>query len=173
MSRMLWWVQDDKETQFLFSNKCIEEIPPTHKQEVDRYIINNNSNASLCVGGKGNKGRGGYVSYGNYEILNRDYFLTIFDTCYSFLSDMSDDRVNDIVKEVTNLAKEPMKSSVWKPRAFHHTKLLIDGLCKHRCLFKDYDSSFVAKEEDYKEATKILIRMVQSWDTNLSNKKEY
>jgi len=49
----------------------------------------------------------------------------------------------------TNLAKEPMKSSVWRPRAKHHTTLLIDGLCKHRCLFKDYDDTFMAKEEDY------------------------
>ena len=76
--------------------------------------------------------------------------------------------IQDLVNDITILSNEPMRSSVWKPRSFHHTKLLVDGLCKHRCLFKDYDDSFTSKPEDYELAKKILKRLVKSWDTNFS-----
>jgi len=46
-------------------------------------------------------------------------------------------------------------------------------LIKHRCLFKDYDSSFTPKQEDYDLAERILIRMVKGWDTNLAPKEEF
>jgi len=106
------------------------------------------------------------------KLICRDNFLTLFDTCYSFVSEIDDLEVNKLANIVTNLAKEPMKSSVWRPRAYHHVKLLIDGLCKHRCLFKDYDSSFQANEEDYNMAEAILIRMVRGWETNLQPKED-
>jgi hypothetical protein len=96
----------------------------------------------------------------------------LFDSCYNFICDLDDAKIEGLVNETTMLAKEPMKSSVWKPRAFHHIYLLIDGLCKHRCLFKDYDPTFTPKQEDYDLAERILIRMVKSWDTDLSPKKE-
>jgi len=66
-----------------------------------------------------------------------------------------------------------MKTSVWKPRAAHHVKLVIDGLVKHRCLFKDYDASFTAKKEDYDLAERILVRMVKGWDTELGHSEEF
>ena len=173
MSRTLWWVQDDAETEFVMSEKGIEQFPPTHTQEHipkvnNALLIENKENFtptknlwgdSLCDGGI-------------WSIMNRDEFLTIFDTCYSFICEISNEEVKKLVDTTILLAREPMKSSVWKPRATHHIKLLIDGLCKHRCLFKDYDETFVATQEDYDIAERILIRMIKGWDTNLMPKED-
>ncbi len=166
MSRIFWWVQDEEEQKFVLSEKGIirekfAQSPPTQTQE---YIdINNKNNTNrkklvggcICVGGK------------------RDDFLCLFDTCYSFLCEFGGEEVDRLVKLTTSLAREPMKTSVWKPRAEHHVILLIDGLVKHRCLFKDYDPSFTPKQEDYDLAERILIRMVKGWDTDLSPKENF
>ena len=66
------------------------------------------------------------------------------------------------------LTQEPLRSHVWLPRAEHHVTLLVDGLCKFRCLFKDYDPSFSVKEEDYALTKRILTRIVASWSADLS-----
>lgn len=158
MSRVLWWVQDNEEVEFVTGHKGIVRLPPRptqahiNKNNEDNIKINKNTNSLGLVLG---------------EIMVRDEFLTLYDTCYSFLSDLDYSKVQTLADTITMLAKEPMKS-VWKPRAEHHITLLIDGLCKHRCLFKDYDSSFIAKQEDYDLAERILIRMVKAWDTDLS-----
>ncbi len=65
-----------------------------------------------------------------------------------------------------------MKTTVWQPRGLRHTFLLIDGLVKERCLFKDYDVSFEPKQEDYDMAERILVRMVKGWDTDMSPKED-
>jgi len=170
MSRVLWWVQDEEEKEFLLSDNCLESVPITHTQAqapkkntiIDRNkrkTISNMKNCSrdcLSVIGK----------------MNREEFLTLFDSCYNFVCDIDDEEVQKLVNTTTMLAKEPMKSSVWKPRATHHVFLLIDGLCKHRCLFKDYDVLFKANQEDYDAAERILVRMVNGWETNLQPKEE-
>ena len=119
--------------------------------------------------GKGKKGL--LLGKGWGRIDNREEFLTLFDTCNSFLCIIDDNKVRDLTKTITQLAREPMKS-VWKPRGEHHVKLLIDGLIKHRCLFCDYDDTFSVKKEDYEMAERILIRMVNGWETHLGTKKE-
>jgi len=103
--------------------------------------------------------------------INRNDLLTIFDSCYSFTCEIDETEVLRLSRITTQLAHEPMKS-VWRPRSEHHIYLLIDGLCKHRCLFKDYDSTFTPKQEDYDMAERILIRMVKAWDTDLSPKED-
>ncbi len=157
MSRILWWVQDKEEQEFVLSAAGIES-PPTHKQ--DSIIYNNNNNTShekvlggvsLCVGG---------------DLLSRDEFLILFDSCYSFTCKIDLSEVQRLADTSIELAKEPMKS-VWRPRALHHVFLLVDGICKHRSLFKDYDCSFTATPEDYTAAERILVRMVHAWDTDL------
>jgi len=166
MSRILWWVQSEEEVKFVMSPEGIVEnhaekfatIPPyTCARVIEREEkcgISCNSIVSLAkVWG---------------EKRDRSYFLSLFDSCYSFLCEIDDLRVHKIVNVITSLTKEPMKSSVWKPRALHHTKLVIDGLCKHRCLFKDYDSSFKANEEDYKLTEEILTLMAKTWDTDFN-----
>ncbi len=162
MSRILWWVQSLEEQEFVLSNKGIErEIPPTHTppplKSPDFLSYVNVSKA--CVGVGGNP----------FEIISRDEFLTIFDTCNSFLINFDDEKVQNITNLITQISKDPMKG-VWRPRGSHHVKLLLDGVVKYRCLFTDYDESFQIKEEDYKTVEDLLIQMVRNWDTNLSIK---
>lgn len=129
------------------------QIPPTHSLDKERR---ESMNACVSVGG-----------------VLRPQFLTIFDTCYSFLSEIDETEVDRLANLSISMAKEPMKSSVWRPRAKHHIKLIIDGVCKTRCLFEDYDPSFKANKKDYDMAEKILTRMVKSWDTDLSIKRSF
>lgn len=177
MSRMLHWVQDYEEQRLVLSDKGVIRFPPTPTQ------------AYKTLGGIGNRKKnvGVYNLWGNLvyvlgeidqDVSNsknstRNDFLTIFDTCNSFISNVDYEKARIIYENVTVLAKEPIKSSVWKPRGMHHVILLIDGLCKHRCMFKDYDSTFEVKDEDYMIANKIMNRMVKAWDTNLSKKEEF
>lgn len=157
MSRIMWWVQDLEEQEFALSEKAIEQFPRTPKQEADIQKIQKNTMVL-------------YMCSGSY-ILNRDEFLILFDTCYSFISSIDPKEIQRLANMTLFLAKDPMKS-VWKARAMHHITLLVDGICKHRCLFKDYDSTFIAKQEDYDNAERILMRMVKGWDTDLSPKME-
>lgn len=173
LSRQLIWVQDKEEQKFIFSGKLVERIPPhthtnihTQENSLSCNKKNKNENVYLCVGGVTS-------SYVVNIFSSREEFLTLFDTCNSFVCDIEEPKVREIYDSITFLAKEPMKSSVWKPRGEHHVYLLVDGICKHRCLFKDYDSTFTPKQEDYDLAEKILIRMVKSWDTDLSPKEEF
>lgn len=147
MSRNLIWVQDEQETKFVMSDEAIAS--PEGQPSIYGEI----------------KGSIGYTYTLRGKEVGRSSILTIFDSCYSFLSDISSQIVKEIVLETTALASEPMKSIVWQPRALHHVYLVIDGLCKQRCLFEDYDPSFKANEKDYTLARKLLFRMVKSWDT--------
>jgi len=179
LSRMINWVQDTDERELIIT-KGVSKIPPSHSQDsinkdnsphtftsiytYDWNIgINNNKISTLEIvlgGDKSNKG-------------NFNPFLSIFDSCQVFLSEIDENEIQRLVDISTNLAKEPMKSSVWRPRAEHHIHLIVDGLCKIRCLFQDHDSSFTAKQEDYDLAERILVRMVKGWDTNLQPKEDF
>jgi len=157
LSRCLQWVQDYEETNFLLSEKSVSKVPPTPTELNNKEKRKNSLYLFQC---------GGDINI--YDYITRDEFLTIFDTCNSFLSEIKDSEVERITNTITLLAKEPLKSQIWKPRGLHHTKLLIDGLCKFRCLFEDYDSSFKATEIDYQRAEKLLSRMARSWETSFS-----
>jgi len=170
MSRIFWWIQDEEEQSFVLGKKGIIKIPPTPQQayKTIKKLGNGIENTKMVK-------KQGFVKGGLSrcwgKINSREEFLTLFDTCYNFICEVDDEEVEKLVNVSTLLAKEPMKNSVWKPRAAHHIILLIDGLCKHRCLFKDYDSSFTVKKEDYDLAERILIKMVKSWDTDLLPKE--
>jgi hypothetical protein len=174
MSRIIWWVQDSAEQKLVFSSEGIIRNPPhtltspsilaptnpphTLTSICNKYINNKNILLGRCRGCVGR--------------IEKQDFLTIYDSCNSFLSEIDEKQIECLVAVITNQAKEPMKS-VWNSRAYHHIKLLVDGICKMRCLFDDKDSTFTAKQEDYDLAEKVLIRMVQGWDTNLSQKEEF
>lgn len=154
LSRNLIWVQNQEETEFLLSKDSI--ISP--KGGLSIYSdVNKSDSFSYTLWGE----------LGKKEIT-RDTILTIFDSAYIFTCDIDLEEVEKIVNETIKMASEPMKSSVWKPRALHHVFLVIDGLCKQRCLFEDYDNTFKANKKDYDLARKLLYRMVLSWDTNFS-----
>jgi len=175
MSRILWWVQDKEEIDFLRSTKSVLRISPhtslrpfkepknsphTYTSILKLFNVIENRKKDIVLG----------KCWG--KVKSREEFLTLFDSCNNFVCEINEDRVESLKNMTLNLAKEPMKSEVWKPRADHHIFLLIDGIIKTRCLFQDYDSTFTAKEEDYNWAERILVRMVKSWDTDLSVKRE-
>jgi len=164
MSRIFWWVQDADEQDFVIGPDGVLKVPPTQSQAQHNTII------SLGVGDINENDTVLGKCWGRID--NREEFLTLFDTCQSFLCPIDDARVAQLSSTITQLAREPMKG-VWKPRAEHHVKLLIDGIIKHRCLFKDYDETFTPKDEDYDLAERILIRMVNSWDTDLSVRRDH
>ena len=152
MSRKINWVQDEEETEFLFSEEAILRLPPTHNTIYKQFLegdiknIKNNIDIVDCVGG---------------IFSSRDEFLTLFDTSNSFECELDNDKIQSIYNSILQLAREPMKTTVWQPRGLRHTFLLIDGLVKERCLFKDYDM-----------AERILVRMVKGWDTDMSPKED-
>lgn len=102
-------------------------------------------------------------SYG--DIMNNDDFLTIFDSCQTFLVDYDKARCKMLFNTITQLCNGKMRD-VWRARGLHHTILLLDGIVKHRCLFIDYDNTFTPISSDYDNAEKILLHMVKSWDFN-------
>ena len=170
MSRIFWYVQDLEEQKFVRSAAGVLRNPPetmlrtSDNGESSPYtmlsiytLINDKKEVLL------KKCRGDYYS------INE--FLTVFDSCYNFVCDIDDDEVERLIESTVALAREPMKS-LWESRAYHHIKLVIDGLCKTRCLFDDYDASFKAKQQDYDWAERILVRMVKSWDTILTGQEE-
>lgn len=171
MSRGVWWIQDREEQRFVLgengimrpSNNPIENNdqnpPQTHPSQSQwENVIMNRKNDMLLK-----KSRG--------ELYNRNEFLTLFDSCYNFVCEISEKEIYRLLKITLSITGERMKE-VWEPRAYHHIKLIIDGLCKFRCLFKDYDATFTPKQEDYDLAERILVRMVKSWDTDLSPKEQ-
>lgn len=175
MSRIMWWVQDSIETEFLRSANSVLRISPNtslrlYKEDKSSpYTYSSILNKLDIIE---NRKKDIVLKMLRGDLCNKDEFLTLFDTCNSFTCDISEEEVERLKAITLTLAKDPMGSDVWKPRADHHIFLLIDGLIKYRCLFKDYDASFTAKPEDYALAERILIRMVKSWDTDLSPKRE-
>jgi hypothetical protein len=150
LSRMLCFVQDEEEQEFIQNNIPFEcgntyTIPYTKYSEKD---------------GKGNT---------VYKSLTTLYYLLIYDNCQNFLCNFDLEKIRRTFKISVEMAKDPMKS-VWKGRGLHHTILLLDGLVKFRCLFRDYDSTFTATDEDYDLLQGLLTRIVSSWDTDLSIK---
>jgi hypothetical protein len=93
-------------------------------------------------------------------------FLSIYDSCQAFISKYDETRTKEAFQLGVEQAFMPMKQ-IWKARGLHHTVLLLDGIIKQRCLFKDYDSSFEAKEEDYELLNKIITKMIESWKTTI------
>jgi len=181
MSRCLQWVIDDDEKELVFKNG-VSKVPPTHSQDYTEKdnpphtftsIYTNNWN---MVNTTNNRHTLEIVlgenSDNNSNLGNFNPFLSIYDSCQVFLSEIDENKVQELVKMTCNLATGKMKA-VWEPRAEHHIFLLIDGLCKVRCLFRDYDKTFTATQDDYDWAERILVRMINSWKVNMQPKEDY
>ena len=179
MSRILWWGQDAEETEFVLSEKGLIRVSPNTftsipEKKEKKININNIDKENKKINNIYIKNKKKDIvlngCWGEYSSkLDRNEVITLFDSCYSFVSNIDYKKVEEITNEIELNSREPMKTSVWKPRGFHHTFLLIDGICKHRCLFSDYDNTFTAKEEDYELAKKILMRAVKSWNFTFPN----
>lgn len=151
LSRFLIWVQSDEECKTVWNKENVRKSPE-HIHNPDKVFSFNTYN---------------HISYSKDWLCVRgnDDFLTTFDSCQKLLSVYDEKRVEAQYKLACELSKEPMKT-VWKSRGLHHSVLILDGIVKLRCLFKDYDSTLTAIDEDYEKLKKILIAMVQAWDTD-------
>jgi hypothetical protein len=102
----------------------------------------------------------------------RAFYVSIYDSCQVFSSKLDQGSTQKLFQTLVNLAQNPMKT-IWERRGLHHTKLVLDGIVKYRCIFKDFDPSFEAKQEDYDNAERILIEMVNNWEFDMSLKEEW
>jgi len=101
----------------------------------------------------------------------RDFYVTIYDSCQCFRVIYNEGLIKNIFQSCVNLAKNPMKT-MWKRRGMHHTKLILDGIVKYRCIFQDFDDSFEAKQIDYDNTERILVGMIKNWDFDMTISKE-
>jgi hypothetical protein len=156
LTRLLPWVKDENHEKFIEENrllKCADTHPIYNMKNVME-------NEKVLYKGK------------VFAHRLRDFYVSIYDSCQVFLCNVDFERVDTIFKTLIQISKDPMKT-IWKRRGLHHTQLVLDGLVKYRCIFKDFDDSFTANEEDYDNLERIMVRMVKSWDTNMGIKKEW
>jgi len=102
----------------------------------------------------------------------RDFYVSIYDSCQVFECKVDQNKYEKLFNTLVSISRNTMKE-MWRIRGKHHTHLVLDGIVKYRCIFKDFDPSFTAIEEDYDNAERILIGMVNNWDFDMSIKKEW
>jgi len=162
LSRMLIWVQDVEETEKIYKKEGIRSINGLYEPKSREYSPNPEESFSLCKIFE-NPIKSCDCVLGNYFD-----FLTVYDSCQQFLVNYDLDKVKEIFTKSNNLTKDGMKQ-IWKARGLHHSVLILDGITKFRCLFKDFTADYTAKEEDYQNLELIITKMIKGWDTNLEN----
>jgi hypothetical protein len=150
-TRIMPWVKDKAHERFIENNKLLK-CADTYSIYCKKFDIENEN-----------------VLYKGQVFARRlrDFYITIYDSCQHFSCKVDFSRVEQIFKSSVEISKNQLKT-LWKRRGFHHTKLLLDGIVKFRCIFEDLDSNFEAIDKDYDNLERILVRMVQSWDTDMA-----
>jgi hypothetical protein len=156
---MIIWVQTPEEVNKIYSKNDVTFIsdaphtdkPPKAQQFVWHYDTRIESR--VYVGG-----------------ITNDIFLTIFDSCQKFLVNFNYEKCKKIYNTISNLITGKLKN-VWRARGLHHTILILDGIVKERCLFNDYNDNFKAKQVDYNNLERILIKMVAGWETVIGDEQ--
>lgn len=144
LSRMLIYVQDEAHQRMIYdkNNNTFRNI---NKKRISKDII---------------------INWKGEEV---NPFLTIYDSCQEFIIKFDVKKIkaifNDTIRKLDNELR-----CIWEPRGLHHLVLLLDGLVKFRCIFKDYDKKFSPKEQDYKELEKIIHRILKSWEITIELK---
>ena len=103
------------------------------------------------------------VTYSFVVGVYTNIFLTIYDSCNGFVVDYNESILKGIYNDIGDRLVEPMRT-VFFGRYLHHMTLILDGIVKNRCLFKDYDPTFEPKQEDYEETRVITQYIVDSWN---------
>lgn len=154
MSRIVPFIKSDKHLDFISTNvlKCAKGVRS--------YVCKNKEKNKLCPGNPT-----------PFAQLLNEFYVTIYDSCQHFLTKPNQSFLDGLNNIVLTLARNPMKT-VWSRRGKHHTKLLLDGVTKYRCLFQDFDESFESTQEDYDICERILVEMVNGWSENMGIKKD-
>lgn len=163
LSRMLIWVQDAEHLAKI-AKKEVKSVQNTQRV----YTVENRRVGETI------KNDIVYPSCDLYSFIDaaRSDFLTIFDSCQSFLSDFDLEKARYIYRFTENLLSEPLRT-LWRARGLHHTVLLLDGLIKYRCLFEDWTPDFKGTDLDYDRTHALAMRIVQTWSTPLSLKTDW
>lgn len=143
LSRCLVYVQNKEHQKIVYEKKDFTLDEAIGK----KYILKNS-----------------IIEYNGKEI---NPFLTIFDSVNDFLSKFDLGKVKEIFNESLEYCYGRV-NDLWKARGLILSSLVLDGLVKYRCLFKDFTDDFEAKEEDYKELKELIFHLVESWKTDLS-----
>jgi len=161
LSRLLILIQDEDEKHFINSNKPKKgsySVLTTGNVYISMTNIKiNNILYSVCVPSE---------LHSLIKKTKHNLFINIYDSCQQFLCEMDEDRIITIVKGFLGLIKQPLRS-IYEKRLIHHSTLLLDGLTKFRCLFRDFDNTFTSNEEDYQLLEKLLVKIIKSWDCSL------
>jgi hypothetical protein len=160
LSRMLIWCQDGEEIEKIYSKTGIKQHNFREHSPKNKHTEFSGNNFS----------RETFFSFSTFwdkpcVLGNMERFLTIYDSCQQFLINFDLERVKKIFEMTVKLSNEGMRQ-VWRARGVHHSVLVLDGLVKYRCLFQDYDPNFKPNDEDYNLLEKILIHMINTWNTN-------
>lgn len=151
ISRNLVVCYDKKESNFISNN-----IPYKYKllNKIKKDHTSNNLLYSICA--EGNKDL-------EFDFEDQDIFISLYDSLNDFTCEIDEEKMLKIGKGVLTQAKPELRE-IYEKRILHHGILLLDGIIKFRCLFKDFDSSFEVKDEDYDEVEKLLFHVVLSWN---------
>jgi len=144
LSRMLIYVQDKEHQKTINEEKNNNTSMNMNKEGISKDII---------------------INWENEEL---NPFLTIYDSCQEFLISMDKEKLTRVLNESSQLLNGSLKK-LWEARGFHHLALLLDGIVKFRCIFRDYDSTFTPQKEDYQNLRKIIIRILNSWNTQFGS----
>lgn len=169
LSRMLIWVQDKEEVDKIYAKDGIRKVK-VPQEEMETYVSTAENIVSRGVIFSNSLIGGRDCILGNYQNSSDNTvfydFLTIYDSCQTFLVDFDMVRVKEIFNKSIGHSKDAMQQ-VWKSRGLHHSILILDGLTKFRCLFKDSDISFKSNDSDYEQLEKIILHMIQTWNADL------
>ena len=181
LSRMVIWVQDKEEVERIYKKEFVRQAKINDLDNSREHY----ANPYLSKSRRNNPGWNTLPpehlpnppqenSIGAWHSVHGNYFdfLTIYDSCQTFLVNFDLQRVKEIFNKTIEKTIEPMRP-IWKSRGLHHTILILDGITKFRCLFKDYDKTFTAKDDDYIALERILTHMVKTWESPLENEWLY
>jgi hypothetical protein len=152
LSRLFIWIKDVEHKDFVRNNQP-KSIRNTYTTYLTCFFSGDELKNEVCI----EKVFRGFLY---------DYYLSIYDSCQQFIIDYEEERLRTLYLQVSALCPDELKN-VWEARGMHHVKLILDGLTKFRCIFKDLDKDFRAKDEDYDYCEKILIKMIKGWSAYL------
>ncbi len=108
-----------------------------------------------------------WVRLGKHKIeekakIDKYFFLSIYDYLSSFQIKFDQNRLDAIVREIRAKCPDFMLGFYDARYASHHSKCLLDGITKFRCLIEK-DESFASNEKDYQEFKKLWDDIVVGW----------
>lgn len=170
LSRLLIWVQDQEHRELVFKRHS-KPVQITSKY-IDKYAVSDKDSVQITLKEVYDKNNNNKILYiypigvlYKYIDAVRSDFLTIFDSCKAFLSEYDPNKAKEIYSNSLTWIENTNLKEVWKARGLHHITLILDGVIKERCLFKDYDDSFTAREEDYEITRALVNRILETWKT--------